>query len=136
MIFVYQHGAWVLVVSEKSIKDYQKSSFFTSQRTYLSMRYDVENIFKFQIFYFILKVWEKSFSTPGRTSSCDKNSRFWFELKFLQKLHFRPNASECMKSVQSHFFEKFAMNHRSEFLSYGAGKGLKISEKIYTLCLE
>ena len=92
MIFVYQHGAWVLVVSEKSIKDYQKSSFFISQRTYLSMRYDVENILKFQIFYFISKVWEKSFSTPGRTSLCDKNSRFWFELKFLQKLHFRPNA--------------------------------------------
>ena len=61
MIFVYQHGARVLVVSEKSIKDYQKSSFFISQRTYLSMRYDVENILKFQIFYFISKEWKKAF---------------------------------------------------------------------------
>ena len=45
--------------------------------------------------------------------------------------------SECIQiSLKSDFFANFARKHRSEILSYGAGKELKISGIIHTFRLE
>ena len=41
-----------------------------------------------------------------------------------------------MKSGRTGISAHFVRSHRSEILSYGAGKGLKISELVYTLRLE
>ena len=109
----------------------------SAQSAYLSRRYEPEKLINFQIFYFVFKVWEKSFPTPCRTSLYDKNSRFSLNLRFLQKITF---SSKCIEMHQiclrCHFFADFARNHRNEILSYGAGKGLKISGKIHCFCFE
>ena len=127
----------MFVVIDKSIKQIFRNSHVSAQSAYLSRRYDVEKSLSFQIFYFVSKVRGKGFPTAGRTSLYDKNSRFWFRLKFLQKITF---SSKCIKIHEIlpklNFFADFARSHRSEILSYGAGKELKISGKIHTFCLE
>ena len=128
-------GYLLLVINPSNLSKIE--SYLSAQSAYLSRRNDVEKIIDFRIFYFVSKVWEKSFPMPCRTSLYDKNSRFWLSLKFLQKITF---SSKCIKIHQicskCHFFAIFARSHRSEILSYGAGKGLKISGKIHTFCFE
>ena len=53
MIFVYQHGAWVLVVNANSIKYYQKSSFFMIHLIF----YDQHRSSKTFLFYSKHKLW-------------------------------------------------------------------------------
>ena len=132
MIFVYQHGAWVLVVSAKSIKDYQKSSFFMIHLIF----YDHHRSTRTLLFYSKHKVWIFPDILSPFSALYDKNSLLWFLANFSKKWDFS-NSSKIHEILpKSHFFEKFARNHRSEFLSHRAAKGLKISGKIHTLCFE
>ena len=84
MIFVYQHGAWVLVVSAKSIKDYQKSSFFM---IYLIF-YDQHRSSQKLLFYSKHKVWIFPEILSPFAALYDKNSLLWLLASFLKKWDF------------------------------------------------
>ena len=104
--------------------------FHDTLSAYMSWRYDLEKMINFQIFYFFSKVWGKSFLTPGRTSLCDKNSRFWFELKFLRKITF---SSKCIKmhEIRSiwYFFATLREATEARFCRIELGRASKCQER-------
>ena len=56
--------------------------------------------------------------------------------KVCEGMRFWRNLMNFIHLPNSHFLTNFARSHRDEFLSYGAGKGFKITGKIHTFCLE
>ena len=84
MIFVYQHGAWVLVVSAKSIKDYQKSSFFMIHLIF----YDQHRSSQTLLFYSKHKVWIFPEILSPFAALYDKNSLLWLFANFSKKWDF------------------------------------------------
>ena len=76
-------------------------------------------------------------STLG--ASYDKVSLLWLLAKFRRnsKSHFFIKMIKMHQICSNmHFSGDFESNHRNEILSYRAGRGLKISGKIHTFCLE
>ena len=110
----------------------QKSSFFMIHLIF----YDQHRSTRTLLFYSKHKVWIFPEILSPFAALYDKNLLLWFLANFSKKWDFGRISWNLDEFGKSHFFEKFARNHRSEFLSYGAGKGLKISENIYTLSLE
>ena len=115
MIFVYQNGAWILVVSEKSIKDYQKStvsSWYTwhsTTNTEVRKRfYFIRNI-KYGSF---LKFWAPFQLRTTKTRFCGSSQTFRRNEIWTDFTHSDAFGRKC------NFWRNYNLNQKREFLSH------------------